>query len=70
MVLVQQMRRSDAKPQTVCALGRASSCEQGKDVASKVRPYFSVASHPPGHSIGQYSCRVQECSQRHTSSNG
>ena len=59
-----------AKVQTVFALGRACSSEQGKDVASKIHPWFHVDSHPPGHSIGQYSCQVQQCTQRHTSSNG
>ena len=61
--------RNDAKVQTVFALGRTCSCEQGKDVASKLRSCFYVDSHPAGHSRGQYSCRVQECTQRHTLSN-
>ena len=62
--------RNDAKVQTVFALGRACSCEQDKDVAFKLRPCFYVDSHPTGHSIRQYSCRVQECTQGHTSLNG
>ena len=62
--------RNDAKVQTIFAIGRACSCDQRRDVASKPRPCFYVDSHTPGHSIGQYSCRVQECTQRHTSSEG